>query len=333
MIHFAWPWLFLLLPLPWLLRRWLPAAAPAQGGVLYAPFAPSLAAVGTSAAVRPSPVRIVTLLLIWLLLLTAAARPQWLGEPTELPETGRNLMLAADLSGSMETPDLDIDGEQATRLDAVKSVAGAFIERRKGDRIGLILFGSQAYLQAPLTFDRTTVHRLLNQAMIGIAGRETAIGDAIGLAIKRLRQAPEGMAVLILLTDGANTAGRVPPRQAAELAAQAGLKIYTIGIGAEKMRVRGLFGSRIVNPSADLDEETLGYIADTTGGKYFRARDLEALQGVYQQIDALEPVAGGSRLVRPITSLYPWPLSGSLLLSLFTALTLLWSSTRPEATQ
>ncbi len=274
-----------------------------------------------------------TLLLIWLLLLTAAARPQWLGEPTELPETGRNLMLAADLSGSMETPDLDIDGEQATRLDAVKSVAGAFIERRKGDRIGLILFGSQAYLQAPLTFDRTTVHRLLNQAMIGIAGRETAIGDAIGLAIKRLRQAPEGMAVLILLTDGANTAGRVPPRQAAELAAQAGLKIYTIGIGAEKMRVRGLFGSRIVNPSADLDEETLGYIADTTGGKYFRARDLEALQGVYQQIDALEPVAGGSRLVRPITSLYPWPLSGSLLLSLFTALTLLWSSTRPEATQ
>ncbi len=255
------------------------------------------------------------------------------GRATELPETGRNLILAADLSGSMESPDLDIGGEQVTRLDVVKKVAGAFIERRQGDRVGLILFGSQAYLQAPLTFDRTTVRHLLDQAMIGIAGRETAIGDAIGLAIKRLRQAPEGMAVLILLTDGANTAGRVPPRQAADLAAQAGLKIYTIGIGAERMRVRGLFGSRTVNPSADLDEEMLTYIADTTGGHYFRARDLEALQAVYRQIDTLEPAAGGSRVVRPITSLYPWPLGAALLLSMIFALAALRSPLQQGAAQ
>ncbi|MES9898114.1 MAG: VWA domain-containing protein [Sedimenticola sp.] len=333
MIHFAWPWIFLLIPLPWLVRHWMPTATPTSGGVLYAPFAPALEAAAESASDRLSPVRMSVLLLIWLLLLTAAARPQWLGEPTELPETGRNLILAADLSGSMESPDLDIGGEQVTRLDVVKKVAGAFIERRQGDRVGLILFGSQAYLQAPLTFDRTTVRHLLDQAMIGIAGRETAIGDAIGLAIKRLRQAPEGMAVLILLTDGANTAGRVPPRQAADLAAQAGLKIYTIGIGAERMRVRGLFGSRTVNPSADLDEEMLTYIADTTGGHYFRARDLEALQAVYRQIDTLEPAAGGSRVVRPITSLYPWPLGAALLLSMIFALAALRSPLQQGAAQ
>ncbi|MES9901427.1 MAG: VWA domain-containing protein [Sedimenticola sp.] len=319
MIHFAWPWVFLLLPLPWLIRRLAPPAL-TPGGVLYVPFSPALTEAAGSAGHGVSPQRTLVLILIWLLLLTAAARPQWLGEPTELPETGRNLMLAADLSGSMETPDLDINGEKATRLDVVKRVAGAFIKRRQGDRIGLILFGSQAYLQAPLTFDRITVRLLLEQALIGIAGRETAIGDAIGLALKRLRNAPGGGAVLVLLTDGANTAGRVSPRQAADLAAEAGLKIYTIGIGADRMRVRGLFGSRTVNPSADLDEETLGYIADTTGGRYFRARDLEALQEVYRRIDELEPAAGEGRVVRPITSLYPWPLGIGLLLSMTLAL-------------
>lgn len=328
MIHFAWPWIFLLLPLPWLVRRLAPAAPPASGGVLYAPFAPYLAASAGSSARPPRLGRTLALLLIWLLLLAAAARPQWLGEPGELPETGRNLMLAADLSGSMETPDLSPQGEEVTRLDVVKGVAGEFIERRQGDRVGLILFGSQAYLQAPLTFDRITVRQLLDQSMIGIAGRETAIGDAIGLAVKRMRQAPAGQAVMILLTDGANTAGQVAPRQAATLAAQAGLKIYTIGIGAETMRVRGLFGSHRVNPSADLDEETLKFIATTTGGRFFRAEDLNALKAVYQQIDALEPAAGSSRLVRPVTSLYPWPLAGALLLSLLLALAGLWHQPR-----
>ena len=214
---------------------------------------------------------------------------------------------------------MTLDGSQANRLEVVKQVAGEFVENRAGDRVGLILFGSQAYLQAPLTFDHVTVRHFLDEAVIGVAGRETAIGDAIGLGVKRLREAPGGEAVLILLTDGQNTAGAVSPRQAAELAAQTGLRIHTIGIGAERMRVRGLLGTRLVNPSADLDEATLRAIAETTGGRYFRARSREDLEDVYARLDELEPVAGESHVVRPVTALYPWPLGVALLLSLLLA--------------
>lgn len=316
MIHFDWLWILLLTPLPWVFGRLLPAAAVSAGATLYIPFTADLSELeGMHSDVTRHPGRYLAIF-VWLLLLMAAARPQWLGEPIELPEAGRNLMFALDASGSMETPDLDINGSQASRLEVIKQVAGDFIERREGDRVGLILFGSQAYLQSPLSFDRVTVKTLLDQAMIGIAGRETAIGDAIGLAVKRLRHAPEGRAVLILLTDGANTAGEVPPRQAAELAAQAGLRVYTIGVGADRMRVRGLFGSQTVNPSSGLDESTLRAIAETTGGSYFRARDREGLTEIYQRLDQLEPVEEGSREVHPVTSLYPWPLGAALLITL-----------------
>jgi Ca-activated chloride channel family protein len=316
-IHFAWPWLLLLLPLPWLVRRWWPPAQDTGGDALFAPFALGLTAEGgTGPALNKVHWRQVISALVWLLLLAAAARPQWLGEPVNLPQTGRNLVLAIDVSGSMETPDLALDGSDATRLDVVKQVAGEFVEQRGGDRVGLILFGTQAYLQSPLTFDHVTVRHFLDEAVIGVAGRETAIGDAIGLAVKRLRAAPGGEAVLILLTDGQNTAGAVSPRQAAELAAQTGLRIHTIGIGAEQMRVRGLLGSRLVNPSADLDEATLKAVAKATGGGYFRARNRADLEAVYARLDELEPVAGESRVVRPITALYPWPLGMALLLSL-----------------
>jgi Ca-activated chloride channel family protein len=202
------------------------------------------------------------------------------------------------------------------RLQATQQVAGDFIEQRVGDRIGLILFGQQAYLQTPLTFDRKTVQQLLQEAVIGLAGKETAIGDAIGLAVKRLRDHPVDSRVLILLTDGANTAGEVSPLKAAELAAQAGLKIYTIGIGADELLVRSLFGTRRVNPSQDLDEKTLTAIAETTGGRYFRARHLEELQQIYQLLDRLEPVNEDAQYFRPRHALYPWPLAGALLLAL-----------------
>lgn len=143
-------------------------------------------------------------------------------------------MLAVDLSGSMEMEDFVVADQVVNRLVATQQVAGQFIERRTGDRVGLILFGEKAYLQAPLTFDRTTVRTLLDEAVIGLAGDKTAIGDAIGLAIKRLRNNPAHQRVLILLTDGANTAGEIPPLQAAELAAQEGLRIHTIGVGADE---------------------------------------------------------------------------------------------------
>jgi Ca-activated chloride channel family protein len=320
MLQFAWFWMLLLFPLPWVMRRVLPSVDMRSGGVLYAPFILDLEESPSAQRSNIPGWRKWLVLLIWLFLVVAAMRPQWLGDPIELPENGRNLLLAVDVSGSMKMTDLDPEAERVTRLDATKEVAGEFISRRKGDRLGLVLFGSRAYLQVPLTFDRPTVAALLNDSQIGIAGRETAIGDAIGLAIKRLQKSPKGKSVLILLTDGANNAGNVPPRKAAELAKQAGLRIYTIGVGADRMIVNSVFGRQLVNPSEDLDEDTLTFIATTTGGRYFRAQDKKALKAIYAELDKLEPVSGGERSVRPIMSLYPWPLSIALVLTLFWAL-------------
>ncbi len=255
-------------------------------------------------------------ILCWLLLVLACGRPQWLGEAVELPRSGRDLLLAVDLSGSMQTEDFRIGRRSVDRLTALKVVAEDFIEQRLGDRLGLILFGEQAYVQTPLTLDRQTVKRLLDEAVIGLAGDKTAIGDAIGLAVKRFKPDQERQRVLILLTDGANTAGRVPPLKAAELAAERGLKIYTIGIGAEAMEVRSFFFSQTLNPSADLDEKTLTAIAEKTGGRYFRARDTEQLAEIYALLDRLEPVEREKDLFRPVTELYVWPLGLALACSL-----------------
>ena len=319
MIHYEWPWALLLAPLPWLLRWCLPRAADEARAGVFAPFLHSniATALESSPARPPHAAWHVTLILIWLLLVAAAIRPQWLGEPSPVPESGRNLLLAIDVSGSMEATDLAPRADAPlTRLDVVKQVAGNFIERRTGDRVGLILFGTQAYVQSPLSFDYRTVRRFLNEAAIGIAGRETAIGDAVGLALKRLRDAPGEQAVLVLLTDCVNTAGVVSPLQAADLAAQSGLKIYTIGVGAEAMRVGGFFGSRVVNPSANLDEKTLRAMAESTGGKYFRARERDELDAIYRELDALEPSFGEERELRPVRELYPWPLAVAFVLSI-----------------
>lgn len=321
MIHVEWPWIFLLLPLPWLVWRFMPAAPPYGLPAIFAPFVLGMAdQAGPVQGHKPGKWRFFLCSLIWILLLCAASRPQWLGAPVAMAETGRSLMLAVDVSGSMETPDLDLEGDRGSRLDVVKQVAGEFLERRTGDRLGLILFGSRAYIQAPLTFDRATVTKFLEEARIGIAGKQTAIGDAIGLAVKRLRDLPEGKACLILITDGANTAGTVPPRQAADLAAQTGIRIYTIGVGARQVRIRDFFGTRSVNPSADLDEDTLEYIARVTGGKYFRAVDKKGLEGIYRELDRLESVESGNRVVRPVTSLFYWPLGAAFCITILWAL-------------
>jgi Ca-activated chloride channel family protein len=214
----------------------------------------------------------------------------------------------------MRTADFLIEGEQVNRLQATKRVASKFIERRRGDRLGLILFGTQAYLQAPLTFDSKTVNRLLRESAIGLAGERTAIGDAIGLAIKRLDLESDNSRVLILMTDGANTAGEVTPIKAAQLAASRGLKIYTIGIGADKQIETTWFGLRRVNPSAQLDEKTLRAIAQVSGGSYFRARDSEELEKIYSQLDELEPMPRDRQNLRAINALFVWPLAAALLL-------------------
>jgi len=227
---------------------------------------------------------------LWLLLLLAAARPEWVGEPLPIATSGRDLMLAVDVSGSMDYTDMQWQGQEVSRLDLVKGLVGEFISGRQGDRLGLILFGSNAYLQAPLTFDRQTVRTWLDEALIGIAGKNTAIGDAIGLAVKRLRERPAQSRVLVLVTDGANTAGQIEPLTAARLAAEEGVKIYTIGIGADP-KASGIAGLLGMNPGLDLDEPQLTEIAGITGGRYFRARDAGELAEISQALDQLEPVA------------------------------------------
>ncbi len=316
MIEWLWPWVGLLLPLPLLVRLVLSSRERNQAALTV----PSLNTFSDSAAMDRSQSsrrwwQLGLLWLAWACLLIAAARPQWTDDPITLPTSGRDLMLAVDISGSMATEDMEINGKYRDRLSVVKQVIGEFVDRRAGDRLGLVLFGTHAYLQAPLTFDLASVNRLLVEAPVGIAGGKTAIGDAIGLAVKRLRMRPQEDKVIILLTDGANNVGEVAPEKAAELAAYDKIKIYTIGVGAEEMRMPGLIGTltgRTTNPSADLDEDTLTAIAKTTKGRYFRARDTQALAEIYGLIDELEPVDQDPETYRPIQALYYYPLAVGL---------------------
>ncbi len=317
MIHFEWPLLILALPLPLLVRWLLPAELPAEQAALKVPFLDDFGSGETKVVTQAKQWPLLLAALAWLCLVLACMRPQWMGEPIEQAVSGRDLMLAVDLSGSMEAEDFIVEDRRVDRLTATKNVASEFISRRAGDRLGLILFGTQAYLQTPLTFDRATVITLLNESALGLAGENTAIGDAIGLAVKRLRKQKTESRVLILLTDGANTAGEVKPLKAAELAADNHLKIYTIGIGADEMIIRSFFGSRKVNPSSDLDEKTLKAIAEKTGGRYFRARNTEELNKIYQLLDELEPVEKDKQYFRPKTELYHWPLAIALMFASF----------------
>ncbi|WP_442498138.1 vWA domain-containing protein [Methylobacter sp. sgz302048] len=320
MIHFEWPWLLSLLPLPLLIRWLLPAHKPVEQAALKVPFLDDFSEGDARVISQTGRWPFLAAAIAWILLIAACTRPQWLGEPIEQAVSGRDLMLAVDLSGSMEVQDFVINRQAVDRLTATKWVAGDFINRRVGDRIGLILFGTQAYLQTPLTFDRKTVMTLLDESAIGLAGDNTAIGDAIGLAVKRLKNQEVNSRVLILMTDGANTAGEVSPLKAAELAAENQLKIYTIGIGADEMLVRSFFGAQKVNPSQDLDEKTLTAIAEKTGGVYFRARNTDELNKIYQLLDQLEPVEKDKQYFRPRSELYYWPLTGALLLAAAIAL-------------
>ena len=327
MMSFVWPWVLALGPLPWLIRRWASPAHQQSASALRVPHFQEMVHLQSGRSVdnlqSRSSMWFGASIVMWLLLLLAAVRPQWIGEPVGLPTSGRDLMLAVDISGSMATPDFLINGQEMTRLAVVKRAAVEFIARRTGDRVGLIVFGSQAYVQTPLTFDRDTVSTMLQETEIGLAGKETAIGDAIGLAVKRLKEQPVGSRVLVLLTDGANTAGEVSPKQAGELAKEQGIRLYTIGVGADRMEVDSLFGSRTVNPSRDLDENTLRHLAQSTGGLYLRAKNNEALANVYTELDRLEPASTETELFRPRTELFIWPLSLALGLSVLMAVSLL----------
>ena len=305
MFEFAWPWVVAVLPLPWLLRRLLQPSAPGQALHLPQPGLQLTKVVGhVTHGIVPW-----LLALAWLCLLAAAARPQWVGPPQAQQRSGRALMLAVDLSGSMRTEDMDLAGQAVSRFEAVEAIAGDFIHRRSGDEMGLILFGSQAFLVTPLTYDLSAVRAQLQSAVVGLAGTETAIGDAIAVAVKRLSALPEQARVLVLLTDGVNNTGNITPREAAHAAKAAGVRIYTIGVGATQMRVPGFFGNQLINPSADLDADMLTTIAKETGGQFFRATDGTELADAYRAIDALEPMPQQGPTLCPRHELFPWPLA------------------------
>jgi Ca-activated chloride channel family protein len=310
MFEFAQPWMFLLLPIP-IIMRLFPAKDESKTSALKLPTFRFIA----SDDVKQVHFRFPWILfLVWCLVVAATARPQWLGEPVDIPQQGREMMLAVDLSGSMQYEDMMIGNQKVNRLDMLKFVLNDFIERRVGDRLGLILFADTAYVQTPLTYDRDTVKQMLDEAVLGLVGEKTAIGDALGLAAKRFNEKGDSNRILILVTDGQNTAGNIQPNEALEIAKAAGVKVYTIGVGADEMYVRSLFGTRTVNPSSDLDEAMLTQIATETGGQYFRARDTQGLMEIYQILDKLEPIEDDPVQLRPMQALFYWPLSAAIFL-------------------
>ncbi|MGY1891944.1 vWA domain-containing protein [Pseudomonas sp. SDT291_1_S447] len=301
------PWLLLLLPLPWLAYRYLPAYNEARSAVRVPFFAAMSRAVGEAPGIvgsRRNHWQLLLNILVWALIVLAAARPVFVEKPIERQQPVRDLMLAIDLSQSMETEDFtNASGAKINRLAAVKDVVQGFIDKRKDDRLGLIVFGTGAYPQAPLTLDHASLSLLLADTGIGMAGPNTAIGDAIGLSLKLLDQAHEQEKVLILLTDGNDTSSAITPDHAAEMAANKGVIIHTIGIGDPSAS-----GEAKVNLSA------LEQIAKTTGGQFFRAEDRNALDQVYSTLDRLTPHQVKTLSHQPQRELFYWPLGAAVAL-------------------
>ncbi len=311
MLEFEWIWVFLLLPLPFLVRRFVKPIEPMKQAALRLPFLGDFQLPHRShAGIFSKKLLLILALLSWALLITAAARPQWTGEIRQVPISGRDLMLALDLSGSMEEDDFILNGRRVTRLEAAKEVAKEFIEQRQGDRIGLTVFALHPYSMMPLSFDLHAVQEMLEETFIGLAEEtKTAIGDAVLLSLKQLQKHDRTNRVLILLTDGASNAG-ISPQEAAEFAAEEGLKIYTIGVGSDVMQ-RGFF----VRQNNALDEKTLKMIANKTGGRYFRARNTTELRKIYALLDQLEPIERDAEFFRTQMALYYYPLFASALIA------------------
>jgi Ca-activated chloride channel family protein len=259
---------------------------------------------------------LIVLGLLWLCLTGALMGPQLVDRLAPFQDKGYDLMLAVDLSDSMRALDYVKDDRSVSRLDVVKSVVSDFVIQRQGDRIGLVLFGSSAYLHVPLTLDVVSVQKMLANTQAGEAGDQTAIGDAIGLAVSNLRSRPEKSRVIILLTDGGDNASTIPPLEAAKLAHEYGIRIYTIGVGTKGLVSIPDQSGAIVTAQFDLDEALLQKIATMTGGGYFRASDTQALRKVYAQINALEKTRADSRLYLIYKPLYQYPLGGAMALLL-----------------
>lgn len=304
MLEFAWPLAALALVLPWLALGFLPRAAPLATPLLV-PFlgeARAWSRAGARARARP---RFLLALCAWALLVAAACRPQWIGEPVGMPASGRSMLLALDVSASMRMAALGPE----LGLEVMRRTAREFVAARAGDRIGLIVFGSKAYVQAPLTFDLRAVAEMVDETFIGLAGEGTALGDAIALGVARLRAMQRDERVMLLLTDGSSTDGTVSVADAARLARLHGVRVHAIGIGAPR--------TGLDLPAGEgLDENALKLVAAASGGRYFRADDREALERIYAALEALEPAALDERHFRPASELYAWPLGLALALAL-----------------
>ena len=312
MIEFASPWVFVLLPLPWLVWRFLPPYRMHAPAIRFPFFHNIVQAAGVQAEqgaviVKRSKLELITGILVWVLLITALARPEQISEPVEVTKAARDVMLAIDISGSMDEPDFVMQGgKKFQRLEGVKQVVGEFIETRQGDRVGLIVFGTKAFVQTPFTEDLRTVSDLLTKTEVGMAGPNTVIGDAIGLSIRTFEVSEVDQRLLILLSDGADTGSRMSPINAAEIAARNGVSIYTIGVGDPE----GTGEKRI-------DQRALEEIASRASGKFFYANDQRALSEIYARIDELSPRKVESLSFRSRTSLSYWPLSFAVVLALF----------------
>ena len=303
--QFEWPWLLFLIP-AWFIILLLPKAK-GQRTAVYFPFLEAMKSNKTIAAASIWPWRLAQFC-IWLLLCLAIARPQLVGDALPDTKLARNLVLALDVSESMSTRDMQVDLSVVDRLAAAKNVLASFIKRRAGDQLGLVLFGSNAYIQAPLTFDSNTVQELLKETQIGIAGQKTAIGDALLLSIKLIENTEKAQAdnsSIILLSDGSNTSGRVSPQVASQLAQEKNIRIYTIGLGNKRFR-------------NDVDEPALRAIASSTKGEYFRAQNTAQLSAIYDKLDKLNKVETKKHSYRPISEVYYLPLAAAL--ALFTLL-------------
>ena len=308
-IEFVWWWALILLPLPLLVYKLLPRES--QQAEIKLAYLPD----NTHSNKPKQKLQKTLSIAIWTLLIIACARPVWFGDPIEFQPKYRDLMLVVDLSGSMQKEDMNLDGEFTDRLTAVKKVLSDFVATRKGDRLGVVLFGDHAYLQTPLTADRQAVIQQINQTVIGLVGQSTAMGDGIGLGTKTFVDSNAPQRVMVLLSDGGNTAGVLDPIEAAEIAKKYNATIYTVGVGAGEMMVKEFFMTRKVDTAADLDEKTLTQIAEVTGGQYFRARDTEQLESIYETINQLEPVSSDTQTWRPQSEWFRYPLSAALGLS------------------
>jgi Ca-activated chloride channel family protein len=319
MFEFAWPWAALLLPVPFLLpylwrerRQDREETLEGQRVTLLHPHLTEIQAAYQARRPRRQLAGWVyrfLLYLLWAALVVTLMRPQWLTPHTEVSTPGYDLMLAVDASHSMEALDFTVEGRQVTRMAVVKGVMGRFVDEREGDRIGLIIFGSQAFVLSPLTVDRLAVRQLLDGVVPSIAGQGTALGDAIALGVKKLRERPEGSRVMVLIADGDNSAGGFAPVESSMLARLAGVRIYVIGVGSKQESIP-ILEEGVIKYRDDLtmDEDTLQRIADVTGGAYFRATDTGALEEISQRISQLEKTEAESRTAFLPTPLYRIPL-------------------------